>query len=86
MVNEGIAVFLPVVVDFVVALHFHRIDGVAFVPCAHIILHPLLHVPPIHSGFIAAGPSLPVRHAEVEVSASKVSLQVISYFKALASG
>ena len=86
MVNEGVAVMLPVVVDFVVTLDFLIINRVACVPSSQVGLHPRLDVPLVNACLIAALPLVAVGHAEVEVCASKVSLEVVRNLEALADG
>ena len=69
MIDEGVAVVLPVVVDFIVALDFHLVDWVSSMPCTHVVFHPWGHIPLVDTDFFATSPRLVVSHGEVEVCA-----------------
>merc|ERR1712061_505581 len=74
---------LPVGVDFFVSCFLLIIDRVAFMPSAHVLLHPWLQVPLIDADFITAFPFVTVGNTEVEVGSSKVSLKIVSDLEAL---
>jgi len=85
MVDEGVAVVLPVSVDFVVASNFLYVDWVTCVPRSHVVFHPWCHIPLVVANTLAALPSLPVSHREIEVGTSEITFEIIGDFKAFAS-
>ena len=70
VVDEGVAVVLPVEVDVVVTVHLNFRDNVVLVPGSHISFHSGCHVPLVVAGAFAALPLFPVGDREVEVGAS----------------
>ena len=83
MVDERIAVVLPVLVDLIVPLNLVRVNCVASVPSAHVCFHPWSHVPLIGARDCAASPCFPIGNREIEIGASQITFEVVWSFKAL---
>jgi len=83
VVNERVAVVLPVEVDLDVAVHFNIRDGVVLVPVAHVSLHAGRHIPFIIAGTFAACPLFPVGYREIEVRAGKISFKSVGSLEAV---
>lgn len=85
MINEGIAVVLPIIEDHLIAVPLEVVDGVKVVPLAEDGLHPGLDIALAGALGITAGPLLPIRRGDVEVGAREVSLHLIVGLEARAS-
>jgi len=84
VVDEGVAVVLPVHVDFVVAVHLDLRDGVFLMPVAHVGFHSWGHIPLVVARTLAASPVFPVSDREVEVCTSEISSECGGNLKAVA--
>ena len=69
MIDEGVAVVLPVQEDIVVSLHLDVRNGIVLVPVTEVFFHERSQVPLIVARSLAAFPHFPVCDREVEISA-----------------
>jgi len=86
MVNERVAVVLPVLVDVIVASHFSFVNRISSVPSSHVVLHPEIHVIFVVARAFTTCPVLPEGRREVEVSTSEISFKVVCDLETLSCG
>ena len=84
MVDEWVAVVLPVVVDLIIPGNFSRVDWITGMPGAYVCFHPCVDVPLIIARAIAASPISVIGHREVEISSSQIAFKVVWSLEAFA--
>lgn len=70
MINEGVAVMLPISVDLLVSGNFSGINRIAGMPGTHVRFHPWVNIPQIVARAITASPISIISHGEVEIGSS----------------